>query len=200
MSLKTRVKVSSVTNLSDARYCAGMGVDLIGFNVDPEHPDYVDPIKFSEITSWLSGVDFAIEYFGKDWSLLEDIAVEYETNIIEIKEPDLLKHPIDEIKYILNFDNNSLNGYSLEGYLEKYKSNYYLYSEEEDLSHFNQVLQLSDRHKIIVGSGINVDNLDDVLENQKVFAIGLKGEEEEEPGFKDYDELADMLEKLEVEV
>ena len=32
--LKTIVKVSEVNNLSDARYCAGMGVEYIGFSMD----------------------------------------------------------------------------------------------------------------------------------------------------------------------
>jgi phosphoribosylanthranilate isomerase len=31
MPLKTFVKVGCITNLSDARYCAGMGVDMLGF-------------------------------------------------------------------------------------------------------------------------------------------------------------------------
>ena len=29
MPLKTFVKVGNITNLSDARYCAGMGVDML---------------------------------------------------------------------------------------------------------------------------------------------------------------------------
>ncbi len=31
MALKTIVKVGNITNLSDARYCAVMGVDMLGF-------------------------------------------------------------------------------------------------------------------------------------------------------------------------
>ena len=199
MSLKTRVKVSSVTNLSDARYCAGMGVDLIGFNVDPEHADYVDPVKFSEITSWISGVSFVLEYFGSDRSLLEDLAVEYDTNVVEIKSTRLLKYPLDDIKYILNFNDESLNGGSLESYLKTNPADYYLYSSENNSSILEEVLSFSKQHKIIVSSGISVDNVDDILEENELFAIGLQGEEEEEPGFKDYDDLADMLEKLELD-
>ena len=61
MMLKTFVKVSGVNNLSDARYCAGMGVDVIGFNIDPELGEAIDPVKFGEISSWLAGADYAIE-------------------------------------------------------------------------------------------------------------------------------------------
>ncbi len=34
MSLNTFVYIRDVDNLSDARYCAGMGVDMIGFRLD----------------------------------------------------------------------------------------------------------------------------------------------------------------------
>ena len=53
MSLKTLVKVGGVTNLSDARYCAGMGVAILGFCPEPSRPDYVDLDKFKEITNWI---------------------------------------------------------------------------------------------------------------------------------------------------
>ena len=34
MSLKYFVHVSSISNLSDARYCSGMMVDSLGYNLD----------------------------------------------------------------------------------------------------------------------------------------------------------------------
>ena len=42
MGLKTLVKVSEVNNLSDARYCAGMGVEMIGFSLDENHPKFIE--------------------------------------------------------------------------------------------------------------------------------------------------------------
>ena len=33
MALNTLTAVTEINNLSDARYCAGMGVDIIGFNL-----------------------------------------------------------------------------------------------------------------------------------------------------------------------
>ncbi|MFM1835376.1 MAG: hypothetical protein RJA04_63, partial [Bacteroidota bacterium] len=48
--LKTLVKVSAITNLSDARYCAGMGVDLLGFPLGKISID-----QFTEIRNWLAG-------------------------------------------------------------------------------------------------------------------------------------------------
>ena len=56
MSLKTKVKAGNITNLSDARYCAGMGVDWLSFPAD-----VVDPTTYKEITSWVTGPQFVLE-------------------------------------------------------------------------------------------------------------------------------------------
>jgi hypothetical protein len=38
-----------------------------------------------------------------------------------------------------------------------------------------------------------------MLENEDISAISLKGGAEERPGFKDYDQLSEIFEKLEAE-
>jgi phosphoribosylanthranilate isomerase len=52
MALKTKVKAGNITNLSDARYCAGMGVDWLGFPADVVNPD-----TFKEITNWVTSLN-----------------------------------------------------------------------------------------------------------------------------------------------
>ncbi len=52
----TKVKVGNVTNLSEARYCAGMGVDFLSFPISQ-----IDPKMYQEITAWVTGPKFGIE-------------------------------------------------------------------------------------------------------------------------------------------
>ena len=54
--LITKVKVGQVTNLSEARYCAGMGVDFLSFPIVS-----IDPKTYQEITGWVAGPKFGIE-------------------------------------------------------------------------------------------------------------------------------------------
>ena len=61
MALKTFVKVGNITNLSDARYCAGMGVDQIGFNIDPANSSYTEQDDLDSIRAWVSGVEIIAE-------------------------------------------------------------------------------------------------------------------------------------------
>jgi phosphoribosylanthranilate isomerase len=52
MALKTLVKASEVNNLSDARYCAGMGVEMLGFCLDENHPKFIELARLREISVW----------------------------------------------------------------------------------------------------------------------------------------------------
>src|SRR5689334_3911967 len=53
--------VRKVSNLSDARYCAGMGVDMLGYVIDPASDDYVSPKLYQEMSGWIAGPKRAIE-------------------------------------------------------------------------------------------------------------------------------------------
>ena len=90
MSLRTFVKVSSVNNLSDARYCAGMGVNLIGFNIDPESEDPVSPADYQEITEWISGIDFAGEFETDNVTVIRNVVNDYKVEYIQVSHLQLL--------------------------------------------------------------------------------------------------------------
>ena len=56
MALSTIVLVNQISNLSDARYCAGMGVEMLGFSVEENTASYITPEAFKEISGWVAGV------------------------------------------------------------------------------------------------------------------------------------------------
>src|SRR4051812_19134719 len=64
MPLKTVVKVGNISNLSDARYCAGMGVDMLGFRVLEKQENFISPRLFQEIRGWVSGPKVVAEVYG----------------------------------------------------------------------------------------------------------------------------------------
>ncbi len=58
--LRTTVLVRRVTNLSDARYCAGMGVELLGFPLTGS--DALTAAAVNEIGGWVSGIQRVGEF------------------------------------------------------------------------------------------------------------------------------------------
>jgi len=84
MTLRTLVKISAVTNLSDARYCAGMGVEMMGFNIDPNSPKFISSEKFKEISGWVAGVKFVGEYHSKEPFDIHSAIEEYGLDLVEV--------------------------------------------------------------------------------------------------------------------
>jgi len=197
MKLKTTVIINEVTNLSDARYCAGMGVDFIGFRIDPGHAKYVDLENYNEITNWVAGIKFigesaTIADFNNidhniDQMILDDIGLLPQYN----GEPALWSVSINDInehKALIANNKAKVSGIVLTSdkneITEEYK---------------NQITALASDLDIFLSFGINKGNVIELINELPIKGLSLKGSDEIRPGFKDYDELADILEQLEDE-
>lgn len=198
MSLKTLVKVSNITNLSDARYCAGMGVEMIGFVMDKFSADYTSPEKMKEIKSWVAGVLVVGETQSADYEEVKALVEAYEIDILQISEAGLLPQIADLGKpIILKLEFESAY---LENYLERYAQfvEFFLV-DGGDFSDFARytLKEYSFNYPIVLDFGITAENINELLEEMQIKGIALKGSNEIRPGYKDYDELSEILELLE---
>ncbi|MFD1469550.1 hypothetical protein ACFQ48_15080 [Hymenobacter caeli] len=66
MALRIPVLVRGINNLSDARYCAGMGAAGLVFTLDPELPGAIDPATVQELAGWVAGVALIGEFGDAD--------------------------------------------------------------------------------------------------------------------------------------
>lgn len=78
------LKFSSITNLSDARYAAGMWADFIGFNFDPNSPLYIDPNQAKSIIGWINGPSVVGEFGSQPLEWISDFAKQLQFNVIQI--------------------------------------------------------------------------------------------------------------------
>jgi phosphoribosylanthranilate isomerase len=207
MALKTFVKISSVNNLSDARYCAGMYVNVMGFALEENSPNYVSPQKFKELSDWISGVEFVAEFKETHpeniLTILEDydgftfIQIELEAHL------EMLVNSSYGLIWKVDLDKEG----QLDEVMSKAESlkngGIVVLLEAENLKMDEQVIakirELAEKCDVLVGFDIHPDNVESLLENTRAKGIALKGGDEIKPGFKDFDELADILEVLEVE-
>ncbi len=200
MALRTLVKVGNITNLSDARYCAGMGVDMVGFVMDKFSDDYVPSEILKEIKSWVAGVQIVGETESSDYDEIATLLQTYEIDILQIADPALLPNISSSGKpIILKLDAESAY---LEDYLKLYNTfvSYFLI-EGQELTDFvlYHLKEYASDHPLILGFGITAENVISILEETPVKGIALKGTRELRPGYKDYDELSEILEQLEVD-
>jgi phosphoribosylanthranilate isomerase len=185
MPLKTLVKVGCITNLSDARYCAGMGVDMLGFRVIEGSENYVSPTFYQELRGWISGPKVVVELYGLNSS-------EQAAKIIEGYAPDYAELSFTEFKKF-----GSLFTLPLIVYLTKQELTAANAHHPEVAFWITE--QLPDGVKIsqpVLLEISNKEGLTDKINVPGLSGIALKGSSEIRPGFKNYDELADVLEML----
>ncbi|PWJ57220.1 phosphoribosylanthranilate isomerase [Dyadobacter jejuensis] len=204
--LSKTVKISHVTNLSDARYCAGMGVEMLGFDIDEASIHYVTPKVFGELSAWIAGVKLVAETSSSDLtSILERIA-EYPVDALEITDPALLQNLSSQtnLPLLLRVDADLYGPSDLELMVERYGdmvSHFLLISNEGSALNdewMNTFTTLSKEHSLLVGFGLDHEySVAALTELLPTIGIALRGSEEIRPGFKDFGSMMDILEALE---
>jgi phosphoribosylanthranilate isomerase len=201
MTLKSKVLVYEINNLSDARYCAGMGVDMLGFCINKESEKFQTPEKIKEMISWVSGSAIVLETGVLNTESLD---------AIELIQPDYLlisqedyknsNQNITQIPIIQKLQIGASFYGNIENHLIEDADLYLLENNSLDStsSIHNELMALCKKKNIILGFGIHPDTIDSIIEDIKPSAIALKGGKEISPGLKSFDELADILEILEI--
>ncbi len=202
MAISKIVKINHINNLSDARYCAGMGVEMLGFSIDEGSKHYVSHDKFKEIRSWITGIKIVIETTESDVSTLLEKIETYSPDFVQISNPYLLptlKSKIDK-PLILSIEANQ-DADTIDITMQKCKPfvDYFLL-ESSSLTNFSGdwpdfLRLLSPQFPILLGFGISLQNVASITSA----GIALNGSNEIRPGYTDFGDLMDILEKLEEE-
>jgi len=195
MALKTLVKVGKISNLSDARYCAGMNVDLLGFRVIAGQDHYVSPELFKEIRGWFSGPAIVAEVYGIQKNEdLPAILEQYLPDFIELSLQDLIKLHSPSSSYILSTTAEELT--AQENVLAPFRNQI---SKVIIPASTNQelVTELARSYKVLLSADSETP-IELLLHNPSIKGIALQGSAEEKPGLKNYDSISTILEQLEI--
>lgn len=195
MSLKTKVLVGNITNLSDARYCAGMGVDLLGFPVG-EGANQISLSTFLEISEWVAGPSYAIELRNDvDSDLIQKVTESQVIEYVRVNPEQLTLLPaFQNKKLIIDVRDTEwpqrkeaiLN--SMPAYLVWHSS----LENRDDAIEANQIVPVLFSLNEVPGNPID-------FSSWPMTGIALSGTAEDRPGQKDYEALADILELLEAD-
>ncbi|HEX8037885.1 MAG TPA: hypothetical protein VF490_01985 [Chryseosolibacter sp.] len=189
MSLKTIVKVSHISNLSDARYCAGMGVAMLGVSVVPSAKNYMTPQAFQDIRGWIAGPKIIAELYGL--SMPADIEKvmdayspdyfelafgEYQTFGHQLSVPCIIYLPKGEFKNAVARADKKIA--------------FYIVDEPTECGEFPGEVPV-----LVRVSSPNI--LEKKLAAGCFSGIVLEGPERSRPGVTNYEALGDLLEALE---
>jgi len=195
--LKTLVKVTGIQNLSDARYCAGMGVEMLGF----PFPD-LELAKFKEITSWLAGVSIVGEFDTENIAEIIEYVQQYQPDKIQVGEKvDLntlktLKLPILQkidistanLPAVLALNANAVESFVLEC------------SDRIDYEGLESSIETwAAQYPIILSLDLPQDELMAWIDHTSIKGIEVKSGEEDRPGYRDFSDLMSILEQLDID-
>jgi len=173
-----------------------MGVDYIGFSINPKNSQYVTIEQAETISDWLSGVSIIADIGD---SVTTDIA-EYAAAYIQTSNASL----INELDVpILALDVNDVNINDVINTMATSSADvsFFILNVESELMSVlqPQLKELCRKYPIYISAELDSQNLAFVLRDIKPTGIVLMGSTEEKPGFSSYDGIADILEQLEVE-
>lgn len=200
MALRTFVKISSVTDLSDARYCAGMMVDVLGFNIDPSSHVAISLNDFLEITNWVAGVSFAGEFYSASIQQIKETIKNYPIDFIEIDKLDfieevaLLGKPVI-FRSVINSSNLHMLRSTLARLNDPVRIMLLKCNEPSIYEKLDAEIRYYNGHlKLLKGYDIKKDApLHDYP------GIELVATEEKRPGYKDYGDIMEVLEAIEAD-
>lgn len=211
--LKTKVKASSVTNLTDARYFAAWGADWLGFNLNTGSEYYIQPNTMKAIKEWVDGVkvvgEFDLQSAGEILAaadMLELEAVQVGTFAGQDTLQALYEQEVPVIKEVVvqavgEFDAIEAQLQTQQAwvshFLLDFQKNGITWSDllEEGLS---ALRGLAEAYPVLVAIDVDAEQLNTLLKEIPVHGISVRGGAEEKVGYKSYDELDDLFEAIEV--
>lgn len=190
--LTKSIIVSGISNLSDARYCAGMGVAYLGVCADPNELAYLTVDKFKEIKGWLSGISWILEMASADAEeILATCEVYQVAGVITDSVPTALALLERGKQVLFKCDAETLpqeiTQYDLLGIVVDYSTL---------LASIDYTTKLRNA-TIYVNGDFDSEALHTIRDDNRITGVMLRGGMEERPGFKEMDDLIDALEIFE---
>ena len=197
MSLKYFVHVSSINNLSDARYCSGMMVNSLGFDLDKESKTKLPLENINEICKWVNGVDFVGEFNNSQSNYINEVINELDFNYISVNICNTIKSiDFDHQKIIIVLPEPNLISPGTNNYLrDNFPESRTLIIDNLTKDSISKLELLTDNYEIIINP-LETINITKSILNKFDLGLLLKGSQEIKPGYKDYDSISDYLDAI----
>lgn len=213
--LSTKVKASSITHLTDARYFAAWETEWLGFYLSPGDENSVDGNQVAALREWVDGVKICGEFGMASTEDIETAISSLELDSVQVGmltpvetleaihgKAELIQEIVpeaymgaDEIEEMLSTRKDQVDyfllNFSKGGIIADDLKSGQPYSLE-------QLQDWSSRFPILVDIQLDKDGPVSFLESIPLKGFAVQGGAEEKTGYKSFDELDDFFEALEV--
>ena len=197
MSLKYFVYVGAVNNLSDARYCSAMMVDIIGFDVNEFSVKCLNEEKVKDISTWINGVKIFGDFENSSKEHMTKLINKniFSSIMIDISNHYLLNN-LDIDNVIIKISDNNYNEELISSILDNHKNliEIIVFESFNDLK-LEFIKSLNNKLRILVKPLPSLSDTKKMLDKYNL-GLYLNGSDEIRPGYKDYDSLSEILEDI----
>ncbi len=206
MALK--VKICGITNLEDARFCAGAGADFLGFIQYPRSPRYVDPETAKEIITWVYGPKAVGVFVNEDAESVNRTAEAAGFDLVQLhgdESPDVcaqIERPV--IKAFRIPPETTAD--EIRAQMEPYREHaaYFLLDTHHptlwggtgETFDWQHARALAADFPIFLAGGLNAQNVEEAVRRVRPLGIDLSSSLEAHPGKKDFDKLNAFFETV----
>jgi phosphoribosylanthranilate isomerase len=207
MALIVPVMVRGINNLSDARYCAGMGADCLTFRLDPTWPDHLTLEAVQELSGWVSGVQLIGEFDTLSVPEINAIVRACGLHAVLLHR----RRPAPELEEL------EVPAYKLTGWIPDmlpedvelrfreqlpFYAGFVLATAPAQLPNAIELTRLTEQartYSLWLGAGYAPTDIRRFVETVRPAGIVLEGGHEIKPGLRDFEEMEAVFEALEEE-
>ena len=195
------VKICGLTNLEDARFCAGAGVDFLGFIQYPKSPRYVTPEVAAAIIAWVYGPEPVGVFVNEDADTVNRVAEAANFAMVQLhgdEPPELcarIERPVIKAFRILPKATVDQMRRQMEPYREHVA--YFLLDTHHPTLwggtgatfDWQQARTLAAAFPILLAGGIRTENVEEAVRSVRPLGVDLSSSLEAYPGKKDLDKM-----------
>lgn len=212
--LSVKVKASSVTSLTDARYFAAREVEWLGFQIGQGSDNYMPVASIKAIKEWVDGVKIVGEFGFSTPVEIKEAVQSIGLDAIQVgmfTTPDDLigLNGTPVIKEVI-IDETTSETWLLEHLLDYTsfcdlfllnfdKSGLTWHQLQRSIPFSVKVLKsVCKGFNVILSMGLPLASVSEILKNVAPFGLNITGGEEEKMGFKSFDDLDKFFDCLEM--
>lgn len=193
--LRTKIKVSSINNLTDARYFAAWGADYLGFSCNEESELYCTPEKIREILDWIEGPECVLEFSGwQEKTEIERLIEQFECSCLHFESfaqnTARFNLPIFQDVFCEKMDASDIKNIDFPVIRSEKK---FMALNQDDLFNIQNIMT---HHQCFIDIEFQSSELEEMLSILPSYGIILRGGSEEKPGFKSFEQLDEIFEIL----
>lgn len=199
--MELKLKVCGITELEDARYLAGAGVDYLGFIQHEDSPRYAPPALAADIIEWVHGPTPVGVFVNAPADEVNAAALEAGFELVQLhgnEPPELVAAVERPVVKAIHVRHDASSG-QLRALFERYEavSDYFLLDTHDanvwggtgDSFNWRVARELSADYPIFLAGGIDANNLRRAVETTMPYAVDLSSSLEHEPGVKSFEKI-----------